>query len=350
MGRGVALQFKNTYPDNFKAYRAACDRGEVQPGLMFVFQSSQLGNPRYIINFPTKRHWRSKSRFADVESGLDALAREIRQRGIKSVAVPPLATGLGGLAWKQVRPAIESSLGDLEGVTVTVFEPGSVAADGRPNRSREAPHLTPARAVLIGLANRYLRGLLDPSITLLEIHKLMYFMEESGEPLDLRFVKEYHGPYSPRIRFLMQELEGHYLLGYRDGGDSPDKAIQIVPGAVEDAEGYLAGTTKTRERFERVADLVSGFESPFGLELLSTVHWIATKADVISDDELARHVYAWGPQKSKFHKEQIRIAIDVLRREGWIDSRYVPGGQLESQKDLSRIGSEDAEQLQLFNC
>ena len=99
MGRGIALQFKRAWPDNFRAYAAACRRGEVRPGRMFVFPTNQLDNPKYIINFPTKRHWRSKSRLEDIRAGLEALAQEIRQRKIRSVAVPPLGSGLGGLPW-----------------------------------------------------------------------------------------------------------------------------------------------------------------------------------------------------------------------------------------------------------
>src|SRR5215208_2123004 len=93
MGRGIALQVKNAYPANFKAYEAACKRGEVEPGRMLVHETGQLTNPRYIINFPTKRHWRGRSRIEDIESGLDALVAEVRRLGIKSIAVPPLGCG-----------------------------------------------------------------------------------------------------------------------------------------------------------------------------------------------------------------------------------------------------------------
>ena len=123
MGRGIALQFKNAFPENFKVYAAACKREEVQPGHMFVFETNQLTNPRYIINFPTKRHWRGKSRLSDIEAGLDALVSEIRARGIRSVAIPPLGSGLGGLRWSDVRPTIERALSALPDVRVIVFEP-----------------------------------------------------------------------------------------------------------------------------------------------------------------------------------------------------------------------------------
>lgn len=123
MGRGVALQFKNVWPDNFRSYVAACSRNEVQPGRMFVFDTGRRNDPRYIINFPTKRHWRGKSRIEDIEAGLEALVAEIRNRGIHSIAIPPLGAGLGGLDWRDVRPRIERALGPLEDVKVIVFEP-----------------------------------------------------------------------------------------------------------------------------------------------------------------------------------------------------------------------------------
>ena len=186
MGRGIALQFKNMFPENFNSYTAACKRDEVQPGRMFVFRTGQLTNPRYIINFPTKRHWRGKSRMEDIESGLKALSTEIKQRNIRSIAIPPLGSDLGGLKWTEVRPRIQAMLEELDDVEAVILEPGSAPADGRPNRSTNVPEMTPGRAALIGLMHQYLGGLLDPFVTLLEVHKLMYFLQEAGEPLNLK--------------------------------------------------------------------------------------------------------------------------------------------------------------------
>lgn len=131
MGRGIALQFKQAFPDNFKAYAAACRRGEVQPGRMFVFDIGRLTKPRYIINFPTKRHWRGKSRIEDIEAGLAALVEEVRLRNIRSIAIPALGSGLGGLAWADVRPRIELAIAALPEVEGLVFEPGDASADTR---------------------------------------------------------------------------------------------------------------------------------------------------------------------------------------------------------------------------
>ena len=135
MGRGIALEFKRVWPENFMAYAAACRRHEVQPGRMFVFENRALTGPRYIVNFPTKRHWRGKSRIEDIEAGLSALAEEIRQRGIRSIAIPALGAGLGGLDWADVRPRIERALGDLPDVSAVVFEPRSAPTDPG-NRAR----------------------------------------------------------------------------------------------------------------------------------------------------------------------------------------------------------------------
>jgi O-acetyl-ADP-ribose deacetylase (regulator of RNase III) len=318
MGRGIALQFKNAFPANFKAYAAACKRKEVQPGRMFVFDSGELTPPRYIINFPTKRHWRGKSRLEDIRSGLDALVDEVRARDIRSIALPPLGSGLGGLDWSDVRPLIESALARLPGVEAEVFEPDGAARDSRANRSTAVPRMTPGRAALVSLMNRYLGGLMDPSITLLEVHKLMYFLQVGGEPLRLRFAKGLYGPYAENLRHVFRDIEGHLVSGYADGGDAPGKQLALVPGAVLDAERFLEENPETLGRFDRVARLVEGFETPFGMELLATVHWVATQERASGDDAVAEATYAWGPTKRQFSRAQIQTAIDRLRAEGWL--------------------------------
>lgn len=318
MGRGIALQFKNTFPDNFKAYEAACRRGEVQPGRMFVFDTGELTWPRYIINFPTKRHWRGKSRIEDIQAGLEALVAEIRARNVRSIAIPPLGSGLGGLDWAKVRPLIESALATLPEVDALVFEPGGAPTDERANRSSDVPKMTAGRAALLGLMNRYLAALMDPSISLLEVHKLMYFLQAAGEPLRLRYVKAPFGPYAENLRHVLRDIEGHLISGYADGGDTPDKQLVLVPGAVRDAESFLKAHPATHERFDRVARLVEGFETPFGLELLATVHWVATQEQAKDREGILQATYAWGSRKRQFTPAQIDLAAERLRSEGWL--------------------------------
>ena len=321
MGRGVALQFKRAYPKNFKAYAECCKRNELQPGQMFVFDTGELTNPRYIINFPTKRHWKGKSRIEDIESGLGALVKEIESRGIRSIALPPLGSGLGGLPWPDVQAAMQSALKPLEGVRIIIFEPGGGPLDARANRSRDVPKMTLGRAALVALMERYIEVLLDPFVTLLEVHKLMYFLQEAGEPLKLRFVKGVYGPYAENLRHVLNAMEGHLVSGYVDGGDRPGKPIELVPGATKDAKKVLKASQDTQHRLERVFDLVEGFESSFGLELLATVHWVAREEGARNGDEIPDLVYAWSNRKRQFFsRRQIGIAVDVLSSKGWFSS------------------------------
>ena len=321
MGRGIALQFKNAWPENFKAYEAACKREEVQPGRMFVYEVGQLTTPRYIINFPTKRHWRGKSRIEDIESGLKALVGEIRQRGIRSIAIPPLGSGLGGLDWNDVRPRIEAAMREVPDVRVRIFEPKGAPASDVMHHSREVPTMTAGRAALVELMGRYIRGLLDPTITLLEVHKLMYFMQEAGEPLRLKYVKAPYGPYAENLRHVLRAIEGHLVAGYADGGDAPDKPLTLVPGAVDDANAFLEANALTRERFDRVGRLVEGFETPFGLELLATVHWVARHESAGRNPaEVVERTYAWNDRKRQLTPRQIGIALNVLNKQGWLEA------------------------------
>lgn len=123
MGRGIALQFKKAFPENFKRYKAICDKKELQPGKMFIYDLNRLYNPRYVVNFPTKRHWKDKSRMEDIEAGLQALVEEVRKREIHSVAIPPLGCGLGGLCWTDVRAKIEKAFQCLADIQIFLFEP-----------------------------------------------------------------------------------------------------------------------------------------------------------------------------------------------------------------------------------
>ncbi len=318
MGRGVALQFKKAFPANFKAYEAACEAGLVQPGHMFITETGYLSNPKFIVNFPTKRHWKAKSLLADIDAGLAALRVEIVGRGIRSIALPPLGCGMGGLDWSVVRPRIVAALSSLPGLEVFIYEPVGAPPPARMAVSATAPGMTAGRAVLIELMARYLRAVLDPSISLLEIHKLLYFMQEAGEPLRLRYAKALYGPYAANLRHVLTDLEGHYLSGYGDAEDSPTKAIELLPGATALASRYLSNAPDTLQRFDRVASLIHGFETPFGLELLATVHWVVKKENASGLDQTITQTYAWNDRKRAFSKDQIAIAYDALISGQWL--------------------------------
>ena len=257
----------------------------------------------------------------DIDSGLLALLDEIQNRGISSVAIPPLGSGLGGLAWNEVRPKIEQALRPLDDIRVILFEPGGPERSGA-DHAKDVPEMTPGRAALIGLMHCYLDGLIDPFVTLLEAHKLLYFMQIAGEPLRLRFTKGHYGPYAENLRHVLNAIEGHFISGYADGGDKPTKALQLLPGVLEKAHSLLARQHETRRRFERVSNLVEGFESPFGLELLATVHWIAADEQIQTPEQVEQGVYRWNRGKQKFSQRQIRVATNKLTEQGWLADSF----------------------------
>ena len=318
MGRGIALQFKRRFPDNFKAYKIECNEGRMKPGCVFAYDTGKMHSPRYIINFPTKRHWRGKSRMEDIESGLESLANSIRSHRIRSIAIPPLGSGLGGLEWSEVRARMETALQELDIVKVVIYEPGGGPAHTRVNRSTDVPRMTPGRATLVGLMDIYLRGLLDPFVTLLEVHKLMYFMQEAGEQLRLRYEKGFYGPYAVNLRHVLLQVEGHYVSGYTSGDDTPGIHLELVAGATEDATRCLDGYPATRKRFNKVRELVEGFESAYGLELLATVHWVGTREKAQTLADVVDRTYAWNDRKGQFTRRQLKIAYDTLVDKNWL--------------------------------
>ena len=188
------------------------------------------------------------------------------------------------------------------------------------NRRSQTPKMTPSWAALVGLMHRYLYALLDPFVTLLEVHKLMYFMQLAGEPLKLGFQQGTYGPYAEKLRYVLRQVEGHLVSGYKDGGDAPDRQLELVPGAIEDATAFLHRHPETKKRLDRVVQLVEGFESSFGLELLATVHWVATEHPSSTDNEVIAHTYAWGYRKRQFSERQIRLALQTLRDKDWMST------------------------------
>jgi O-acetyl-ADP-ribose deacetylase (regulator of RNase III) len=320
MGKGIALQFKKAFPDNFRAYEQACRAGRVQPGRMFVFLTGAMFNPKLIINFPTKRHWKGNSRMEDIESGLKALIEEVKERNIRSIAIPPLGCGLGGLKWSNVRSMIEKAFAEVPDVEVMLYPPmGTPDAASMPVNTQK-PKMTPARALLIKLMDQYAK--LDYRLSLLEIQKLAYFLQESGERLRLNYDAGTYGPYAPNLNKVLEILEGHFIRGYGDT-QKPDVLVKLLPGAPAEADDFLQNHEESRQRLDRVGELISGFETPYGMELLASTHWVATHAvSKASDVEAAiLQIHQWTDRKRRmFQEKHIRVAWGRLQEEGWIAS------------------------------
>jgi O-acetyl-ADP-ribose deacetylase (regulator of RNase III) len=324
MGRGIALQFKQAYPAMFRDYERACKAGELKLGKVQVFDLGGLaGGPRWIINFPTKGHWRAESRMSDIEAGLKDLVVAIRRLHIRSIAIPPLGCGNGGLDWNEVRPQIEAALAEVPEVEALVYTPGGAPDAAEMPVRTERPKMTMGQAAMIALMDRYLKGLLDPFISLLEVHKLMYFLQEAGQPLRLKFEAKGFGPYATNLRHGLIRMEKHYTQGYGDGKDTPTQPIELLPGAVAEAEKYLAGDETIRARMNRVARLIEGFEDPYGLELLSSVHWVMEQAPEARENAAvaAAAVHKWNARKRRtLKKEHILAAWERLRGQNWCET------------------------------
>ncbi|MEO3777206.1 macro domain-containing protein [Micromonospora sp. B11E3] len=325
MGKGIALQFKRAYPANYAAYRAACAAKEVRLGEMFVFDSARLGPRRYVINFPTKGHWRAASKLRDIETGLTDLVRVVRERGIPSVAVPALGCGNGGLDWEHIRPLIERAFAELPGVRVLLFPPEGAPEPSEMPVGNPAPPLTPGRVTLLRAIERYLEQsrALEPrdGITTLEIQKIAYFLQVLGEPLHLSFSRGRYGPYAERLNHVLNCLEGHYLVGFGDRSSRVEelRPIHLTEGTSEAVARWFDSPGRSLPpALQRLAALVQGFEAPYSLELLATVHYAAQAQPKTSDiDQLIERVQAWSGRKARlFTPAHIITACERLQCAG----------------------------------
>jgi O-acetyl-ADP-ribose deacetylase (regulator of RNase III) len=314
MGKGVALHFKRAFPDNYNAYRRACKAEQVEPGKMFVYEPGQLTGPRLIINFPTKRHWRAKARIQDIEAGLVDLVDVLVRCKVESVAIPPLGCGNGGLRWADVRPLIEASLASVD-IKVLLYGPGLIPPAERQHQTK-APRMTRVRASLLAVFGAYR---MDPSVTLTRLvaQKLAYLLQVDGEPLRLEFEKGEYGPYADKLKYVLKDLNGSYITGYTEDATQTD--IQLLDDAGRHAEIALADDPSSKDRVERVRSLIEGFESPNGLELLTTVHWAVSHEGARTPAEALAVVADWTPRKREVFKERhVAIAWERLQAQGWL--------------------------------
>lgn len=299
MGKGIALQFKQAFPQNFKEYEKSCKRNEVNIGKMLVFSTGALFGVKFIINFPTKKHWKEKSRIEYIEKGLDDLFNVIKQNETRSIAVPPLGCGNGGLDWNKVKPLIIEKLSKLSDVEIILFEPSGFPKTDDIKINTQKPNMTPGRAALLGLLEQYV--IPGYELTMLEVQKLMFFLQELGEPLKLEYIKDKYGPYANNLNHVLQALDGHYITGYGDRSHSA--RIKLVTEKVKEADEFLENHPATRERFEQVKNLIQGYETPYGLELLASVYWVMKKENISQNDQVIKAIQEWNERKKLLFKE-----------------------------------------------
>jgi len=325
MGKGIALMFKERFDENFRRYAAACKAKEVQTGKMFVTQVHELDGPRWIVNFPTKQHWRAPSRMEWVLEGLQDLRCFLIEQQIQSIAIPPLGAGNGGLEWADVREQIELALGDLD-IDILVFEPTkqyqNVAKRGG------VAELTPARALIAELVRRY--WFLGMECSLLEIQKLAWFLARVigrnplGDPLQLQFKAHRYGPYANNLTHLLNAMDGSYLQSDKRIPDSkPFDVIWFNEAKKQELAVYLHTEAKAfLPILEQTTALIDGFESPYGMELLATVDWLIAEegcAPTLSALREGLHRWPagtpWGERKARlFDDRSLQIALTRLQQ------------------------------------
>jgi len=317
MGKGIALHFKEMFPQNYAEYAAACRRKEVRPGKMFVVKDSSttLGD-RIIVNFPTKEHWRNPSRYEWIEAGLNDLVRVISEYHITSIAIPPLGCGNGGLDWNIVRPMIEQTLSGLEGVRVQVYEPSSEVAGilARQQSNAEA-HLTPARAMLLYAMFCY--EVHDERCSLFVANKLSYFYQILGEKefAQIPFKAHYYGPYSVNVGHMLGAVNGKYIHGLEQMDRKPFEALMLDYGRKAEVSEYVHNKLAPIqiEHIRQLLKLIEGYESAYALEVLASVAYVRTQMSGITLDDTIQQIEAWSSRKKNlFRREHITAAYNHL--------------------------------------
>lgn len=311
MGKGIALQFKQRFPNNYAIYKKACDQKLLKTGDLLITESSSLFF-KHIINFPTKEHWRNPSKYEYIEQGLDKLIAEIKKRNIKSVALPPLGAGNGKLDWQKVKTILNDKLKVLPDVNFIIFEP-QVRFEARDNIKKAVHNLTPIRAMLLDSFEYYNR--IEDSLNLLVAQKLAYFLQRTGEPLRLDYSKGWYGPYAQTLEKVLQTMNGSYII-YEAQINKPSNPITLVPEKRNDIEKQLAVlSVSQKEHLATLKDFIYGFETAFGLELLATVDWIKNQKPELSFEQVHQEISQWTERKASLIKlHHVKVAFNHLEK------------------------------------
>lgn len=312
MGKGIALQFKKAFPENFKAYAKACKNKEIDIGRLFVFQENTLSGGKIIINFPTKRDWRKPSEYEYIEKGLDDLIRIINEYNIQSIALPPLGAGSGGLLWEKVKAIIQNKLGNLD-IDIFVYEP---TKEMQEKLKKERVKLTDGRALLLYVLYELVRQ--GEYVSEFSAEKVCYFLQKFGgeKYFKLKYQPDFYGPYSGKVRYVLNYLNGSYILGYSDLTKKPFEPLLLVADGFDKVNKYIQSNKELQDIAQKTIQFLDGFFSDFGLELLSTVDWIMKEKQTDNFDAIKQEITNWSHKKrSKFSNDRyIHIAIEHINK------------------------------------
>lgn len=313
MGKGIALQFKERFPVNFKIYADQCKAGIVRVGKMLVVKDNSINGEKLIINFPTKTEWFKKSQYNYIEEGLKDLVRVIREYNIKSIAIPPLGSGNGGLNWTKVKTLMDEYLGGLNDVEILVYEPNDAVKQILQKEGQRNIELKPGRAMLLYALFKYEK--MGEAASVFAANKLAYFLQKIGEQLKLKFVPYTYGPYSQAVEKVLYSMNGKYLKGLEQMNAKAFEPLSLEYEFYEQVQEYIQKNLSSEQhrRLENLFELIDGFESSLSLEILASIDFLLSENPKLNTDELLVKIRSWNARKKQLiHKEYIEIALQRL--------------------------------------
>ena len=314
MGKGIALQFKEMFPSNFKEYARLCKNKQLQPGSLLVINENTLYGEKTIINFPTKTEWYQKSRYEYIEDGLKALVEELNKGSIKSIAIPPLGCGNGGLQWASVKPLMEKYLKEFQDIDIVIYEPNAAVKELLKNQTlKNNTEPTPARAML--LYTMYYYESLGEPCSLFVANKLAWFLQRIGENLRLKFEPSHYGPYSVQVGHVLHALNGKYIKGLEQMNTKAFETIELRYDTLDEVKNYIQKNLNAQqhERLDNLTKLIDGFQSAFALEILATVDYIKAQKKTSDETIIIDEIHNWSDRKKNLFKDKyIKIAIEHL--------------------------------------
>lgn len=309
MGKGIALQFKKLYPNNFKAYKDLCDRKEFEIGDLLVTEDQNVitGN-KVIINFPTKKHWKSPSDYSYIEKGLDELVKVIANKNINSIAIPPLGSGNGGLKWYRVKQIIGDKLSQIDNCEIYVYEPNTNVKE---LMNSERVQLTPARAMLLFMLFELVKN--GEFVSEFASEKVCYFLQRFGAEkyLKLKYSANFYGPYSGKVKHVLNYLNGSYIMGYAGKDKKPFEQLSLLIETEKRVDEYINSNNELKEIVQETSSFLNGFYSSFGLELLSTVDYIAQSKNTSDKEFIKTTIINWSSRKKTMFSNDKYIDISI---------------------------------------
>ena len=313
MGKGIALQFKNAFPSNYKVYQDICRNGNFQIGdLLIVEENGLISGKKTIINFPTKTSWRKPSEYSYIEKGLEKLVQVIEDKKFNSIAIPPLGSGNGGLNWEIVKKMIEDKMSHLP-IDVFIYEPNSQITE---KLKEERVQLTDARAMLLFMLYKLVAN--GEFVSEFSSEKICYFLQRFGakEHFKLNYKPNFYGPYSGKVKYVINYLNGSYIMGYSSMDKKPFETLDLVSDGFEKVESYILSKPELVQIVNKTESFLDGFYSEFALELLSTVDYISLNKETFDLEIIKSELESWSERKRTLFSNDrfLNISINHLRQ------------------------------------